>query len=81
MFLYLYPQNVLLPSLKPNQTGQFRQIVSGIRQNSQVTPADACGYMHDYQAYVDELGTLKVAASVETYLETRKDGCFVATTE
>lgn len=81
MFLYLYPQNVLLPGLKPNQTTLFRQIVRGIRQNAQVNPADACGYMHDYQAYLDDLGSLQVAGSVETYIETQRSGCFISATE
>ena len=68
MFLYLYPQNVLLPALKPGQTSQFKQTVSAIRQAAGITPADARGYMDDYQAYLADMGTLQIATSTETSL-------------
>ena len=68
LFLYLYPQNVLLPALKPGQSSQYRQTVSAIRQAPSVSPATARAYMDAYQVYLNDLGTLKTAAAVQTTL-------------
>jgi hypothetical protein len=66
MFLYLYPQNVLLPALKPGQTSQFRQTVSAIRAAASTSASDARGYMDEYQAYLEDMGTLVIATATET---------------
>ena len=69
MFLYLYPQNVLLPALKPGQSTQFRQTVDAIRQAASTSADDARGYMDDYQTYLSEISSLQVSTSIQTYLE------------
>lgn len=68
MFLYLYPQNVLLPALKPGQSTQFRTTVQGLRQGTGLSPAGARQYMDDYQAFLSDQGTLEVQAAVQVRL-------------
>jgi hypothetical protein len=68
MFLYLYPQNVLLPALKPGQSSQFRLTVQGLRQGTGLSPAGARQYMDDYQAFMNDLSTLEVQAAVQVQL-------------
>ncbi|WP_375419222.1 neuraminidase-like domain-containing protein [uncultured Hymenobacter sp.] len=69
MFLYLYPQNVLLPALKPGQSSQFQQTVRDLRQAARITPAGARDYMDAYQEFLTDMGTLKVGAAVQTTLD------------
>lgn len=82
MFLYLYPQNVLLPALKPGQTSQFRQTVSTIRAAASTSAADARGYMDDYQAYLTNINSLMVVTTTQTLLSpTATDGFTLGTTQ
>jgi hypothetical protein len=80
MFLYLYPQNVLLPSLKPGQTSQFQQTVRAIRAAASTSPADARRYMDAYQAYLVDMDTLVIATATETSCDGESTDGFTAST-
>ncbi len=63
IFAFLYPENILQPALRPNQTQVFREIVEQTRSNRRLTPADAGRLAGDYAAYVADLAGLKMGAS------------------
>jgi hypothetical protein len=69
MFLYLYPENVLLPTLKPQQTSQFRQIIQEIRQAPVLRPAQASEYVLSYDKYLQDIQTLELVSVAQTSLE------------
>ncbi|MDO7877731.1 hypothetical protein Q5H93_23545 [Hymenobacter sp. ASUV-10] len=82
MFLYLYPQNVLLPTLRIGQTPMFQQIAGNIRQRPTVTPANAARYVEEYNLYLTEVASLRVGASLQTSLEaSRVEGLLTTTTQ
>ena len=80
LFLYLYPQNVLLPALKPGQSAQYRQTVQDIRQAATLSPAAARDYLLAYQTYLNDLSTLQLAAATETTLAPVSPDGFQAST-
>jgi hypothetical protein len=61
-YIYLYPQNLLLPSLRSDQTPAFRALVSTLRSAGRVTPRLACEAARDYAAYFREICSLRVDA-------------------
>jgi len=73
MFLYLYPENLLLPTLKPQQTTQFHDAVTLIRQSPQLTPATAKAYVAKYETALLDLNTLQLQASAQTYVDLTTD--------
>lgn len=69
MFLYLYPENVLLPALKPQQTEPFQETIKQIRQTPQLTPDLAADYFQKYDRYLRDYSTLQLVASVQTVVD------------
>jgi hypothetical protein len=67
MFLYLYPENVLLPALKPQQTTPFRELITKSRQTPQLTPARAEAFFQEYEQDFGDLSSLALVATAQTY--------------
>lgn len=61
MFVFLYPENVLHPSLRKFTTQAFADVVEGTRNNRRFAPADACHLADAYTDYLKDLGDLEVA--------------------
>ncbi|NMF84104.1 neuraminidase-like domain-containing protein [Nodosilinea sp. P-1105] len=66
MLVFLYPENVLLPSLRQRQTPAFKALVENLRLNTRLTPAQACIAAKTYADYFQDICTLTVEASCQT---------------
>jgi hypothetical protein len=64
MLVFLYPENLLQPSLRRRQTPVFADIVRTIRNNTQFSPADACELAESYSRYYQDVNNLHPEASV-----------------
>lgn len=69
MFVFLYPENILLPSLRRDQTPSFRKLVADLRASRGLTTRDACIAAKEYAEYFENICTLSVEATC--YGETR----------
>ncbi|MGW4339251.1 Tc toxin subunit A-related protein [Rhodococcus koreensis] len=65
MFVLLYPDNLLLPSLAPRQTPAFRELVAESRPSRRITPADAHKLLRRYNDYLKDIDDLQVEATCE----------------
>ena len=63
MFVHLYPENILQPSLRKWQTPAFQTLVDKTGANRKLTPADACREAKNYSEYFQDICTLRVEAS------------------
>lgn len=66
MFTYLYPENILIPSLRRWQTPAFRKLVSDTRRNRRLNPEHAYRAVQEYTEYFRDVATLRIQASCQT---------------
>ena len=64
MFTYLFPENILYPTLKRKQSPGFRKVAQAIQDSSRLTPEQACKLGKDYQAYFDDMQNLEIRCTV-----------------
>jgi hypothetical protein len=64
MFVFLYPENILLPSLRHEATPAFRKLVKDLRSSGRVTPERARYAAEEYAAYFRDVYYLKLEATV-----------------
>lgn len=63
-FVHLYPENLLVPSLRREQSWGFRRFLEDVRQRRrQIGPRDACEIAHAYADYYRDVASLRVEAS------------------
>jgi hypothetical protein len=66
MFVYLYPENVLLPTLRRTQTETFRRLIAEqIRGNKRLNPETACHAANRYSDYLRDVCSLSLEACTE----------------
>ena len=58
MFVFLYPENILQPSLRKWQTPAFKTLVDNTRSSRKLTPSDACKEAKQYAEYFQDICTL-----------------------
>lgn len=75
MFVFMYPENLLLPSLRYEQTPGFYHLVSEVRGNNRLTPLAACQAAQRYSEYFDDITNLDVQATVNTIVRNNADKC------
>ena len=76
IFVFLYPENLLIPSLIKVQTPAFQQLIATLRSNRRFTPEQACGAARNYEAYFHDVCRLDVRASCVTRATIpADDGC------
>jgi hypothetical protein len=63
MFVFMYPDNLLLPSLRRQQTPAFRDLVTALRSGRRLTPVRARQIAAGYERYWGDVGLLKAVAS------------------
>ena len=63
MMIYLYPENLLLPTLRRRQTPAFRALVSQLRGSRRLSPLQARVAAGDYESYFRDVCSLAVASS------------------
>ena len=74
MFVFLYPENLLLPNLKRYKTPAFANLIEKLRSNRRLTPEKACEAARDYADYVKDVCSLTVEASCQTKTKIYKQG-------
>src|SRR5207244_12088547 len=76
MFVFLYPENVLIPSLRRWQTPAFRQLVSDLRNNRRLSADQACQAAANYARYFKDVCSLTLECSCETATRIQQEeGC------
>lgn len=76
MFVFLYPENILMPNLRKKQTPAFRKLVEEVRNNRRLTADDACEGAKAYSDYFQDVCTLTIEATCQTKTRLYKgDGC------
>lgn len=65
LFVFLYPENVLLPSLRRQQTPAFRELVETLRMDQRLTREKACLAARQYTEYFTDISTLRLDASCQ----------------
>ncbi len=80
MFVFLYPENVLIPSLRKEQTPAFRDVIQATRGNRRFSPADACKVGRDYRDYLSDVADLEVKCAAEAEAFVQEKGCGTLTT-
>jgi hypothetical protein len=65
ILVWMYPENVLQPSLRKWQTPGFRTLVRDVRANPSLSPEQACKAARDYSDYFRDVCTLVPSASCE----------------
>jgi len=73
MFVHLYPENPLLPSLRRVQTPGFRELVEELRGARRLTPVRARQVAERYAAYFRDICSLEIKATCRT-MTTTPDG-------
>jgi hypothetical protein len=69
MFVFLYPENLLLPTLRKHQTPAFRNLVDALRSNRRLTSQQARAVASEYSDYYRDVCSMTPDASCQT--ETR----------
>lgn len=67
---FLYPEAILLPSLRPRQTPAFRELIESLQQNRRLTPQKVRDLAKEYEAYFKDVCSLTLEAAVQTSVET-----------
>jgi hypothetical protein len=66
MFVFLYPENILIPSLRRWQTPAFRTLVDSLRSRRRLSPAQAREAARTYADYYHDICTLKLETACQT---------------
>ena len=74
MFVFLYPENLLLPNLKRYKTPACALLIENLRSNRRLTPDKACAAAREYAEYVKDVCSLTVEASCQTKTKIYKPG-------
>ena len=80
MFVYMYPENLLLPQLREQQTPAFSQMVSELRSNQQLTPSQARDAAATYAAYFQDICNLTIDATCTALTHLSSGGALGTTT-
>jgi hypothetical protein len=75
MFVFLYPENVLIPTLRPRQSPGFRRLADELRTSSRVTPELACRAARAYEAYYRDVCHLAIEASCRARTRVHAGDC------
>jgi hypothetical protein len=78
MLVFLYPENILYPSLKRNQSPAFQQLNRAMQDSSRISPESACLAAKNYEDYFIDVMNLdiKFTANTKTYVyKTKVDVC------
>lgn len=75
MFVFMFPENLLLPSLRKWQSKVFQNIAGDIRGNNRFTPKAACKAVAQYTAYLDDLSKLVPSSTCTTVVPYFDDKC------
>lgn len=75
MFVFLYPENLMIPALRKKQTPAFKEVINATRNNRRFNPDQACKVARDYQLYLKDINNLSLVCSARAIVTTGKEGC------
>lgn len=75
MFVQLFPENLLSPSLRDHQTYGFRQLLKSLRTTARLTPDDACRYAGEYADYFNDVAGLTLGGCVNANIRNAEPSC------
>lgn len=73
VFTYLYPENLLYPTLKRRQSPAFINLATKLRDASRLTPEEACELGRGYQTYFSDIQDLEVKLTVTAEASTYRE--------
>jgi hypothetical protein len=65
ILVHLYPENLLLPSLKRHRTPAFKALVQGLRSGTRLSPGNARQLADAYSEYLRDVCSLQLGGCVE----------------
>ncbi|MDI9340180.1 MAG: hypothetical protein QM534_06360 [Sediminibacterium sp.] len=77
MFTHLYPENVLYPTLKRQQSPAFTKLAEKLQNASRLSPEEACEAAREYEAYFYDIQDLDITCTTtaRAYVEKSVSGC------
>lgn len=63
MFVFMFPENLLSPSLRKWQSPAFATLINEVRNNNKLNPTDACLAAKDYNDYLMDVANLELVCS------------------
>jgi hypothetical protein len=66
MFVFLYPENILQPSLLPYKTQVFEELITNTRAK-RLDPANACKEAETYAKYFRDICSLEIEATCQAF--------------
>lgn len=79
MFVRLYPENLLHPSLITHQTPAFRELVQETRPTKRISPKRACELAQRYANYLRDVASLDIGATCHVHTDVNaNDPCKTA---
>jgi Tc toxin complex TcA C-terminal TcB-binding domain/PA14 domain len=64
MYMFLYPENLLLPTLRNEKTSAFRELVDTLRNSGTMSPQLACQAATDYSGYFQDVCQMDTRAVI-----------------
>ncbi|MCI0627640.1 MAG: hypothetical protein L0387_39320 [Acidobacteria bacterium] len=65
MFVFAYPENILLPSFRKHKTPAFAKLIGDLRSNRNLTPGQACTAAKEYSDYFRDVCHLDIKATCQ----------------
>lgn len=65
MFVFLYPENVLHPSLRKEGTPAFRDVLDATRNNRRFDPHASCEVVHAHGEYMKDISSLELNHTIQ----------------
>src|SRR5690606_29645438 len=75
MFVFLYPENLMIPALRKKQTPAFKEVIEATRNNRGFNSKQACETARNYQQYLEDVASLRVVCSTRAFVFTGEKGC------
>ncbi len=69
MFVFLYPENILIPNLRKNYTQGFKDVKKAMQSGRRFSPAYADLVADEYMAWHEDILHLEVKATIHLYEE------------
>ncbi len=66
IFTYIFPENLLYPTLKRMQSPAFRQLSETLRNANRFSPDDACMAAKNYQTYFEDISNLEIICTANS---------------
>jgi hypothetical protein len=67
IFVYIYPENLLYPTLKKLQSPAFIKLADTVQNANRFSPANACQAAQEFQAYLEDIKSLDICCTANSY--------------